>query len=299
MRSSAGPALDMGWPLRSVSPVSEARGASPVNERTCLRLGNREATDDGDQGGGADAGQAGQAARQAGGVGLPVGVLAVRGVHGQLGGDRAQQPDLGGDLGGQIGERHRRIGPVELDRRRGRRPPGLGPLGALLPMRSLLDHAPKPGGSGGEQHARIGPPRQHRQVGRSEIPGQRGGRHQLPDQVLDPHLVLGRGPSQPVGGAHPPVQRRVMPVGQCQLAQPTGIDQRQPGQGVGVDAVALGVPRQEPTQVRGLRTRHPEHRVPAPGEEHRDRQPCRAGRLEHDLQPGPGRGASQGGVGDL
>ena len=33
--------------------------------------------------------------------------------------------------------------------------------------------------------------------------------------------------------------------------------------------------------------RHPEHRVPAGGEEHRDRQPRRPGRLDHHLQPRP------------
>jgi len=57
-----------------------------------------------------------------------------------------------------------------------------------------------------------------------------------------------------------------------------------PGQRVRVDTIALRVPGQKPTQVSGLRAGHPEHQMPAGGEEHRHRQPRRPGRLHHHLQ---------------
>jgi hypothetical protein len=76
--------------------------------------------------------------------------------------------------------------------------------------------------------------------------------------------------------------------------QPGRIDQRQPGQGIGVDAVGLGVPRQEPAKVGRLGRAHPVHGVATGAEEHRDRQPRRPGRLHHHLQAGapgcPGQG---------
>ena len=54
---------------------------------------------------------------------------------GQLGLDGAQQPDLGGDLGGQFGIRHRRVAAIELDGgARGGAPLGR-PLGARLVRR--------------------------------------------------------------------------------------------------------------------------------------------------------------------
>jgi hypothetical protein len=46
-------------------------------------------------------------------------------------------------------------------------------------------------------------------------------------------------------------------------------------------------------QVRRLGRGHPEHPVAAGGEEHRDRQPRRPGRLHHDLQPGARRRPGQ------
>ena len=42
VRSSDDPALDMGWPLRSVSPVSEALGTRPVKDRNALAGRNTE-----------------------------------------------------------------------------------------------------------------------------------------------------------------------------------------------------------------------------------------------------------------
>ena len=53
------------------------------------------------------------------------------------------------------------------------------------------------------------------------------------------------------------------------------------------------MPGQEPAQVGGLLRGHPEHRVAAGGEEHRDRQPRRAGRLDHHLQPASRRAPGQ------
>src|SRR6266542_4663105 len=41
VRSKWGPALDIGWPLRSVSPVSEALGVRPVNDLNAAADPNR------------------------------------------------------------------------------------------------------------------------------------------------------------------------------------------------------------------------------------------------------------------
>src|SRR6266699_6140034 len=41
VRSSRLPALEMGWLLRSLLPVSDARGASPVKDRNLPAVGNR------------------------------------------------------------------------------------------------------------------------------------------------------------------------------------------------------------------------------------------------------------------
>ena len=101
MRSNRLPALLIGWPLRSVSPVSLARGASPVKERNSLAGAEPSGpTDDRGHRRGADLGQSGQAGRQMGGVGPAVGVGPRLGVSGELRPDRLKQPDLGAHLGG-------------------------------------------------------------------------------------------------------------------------------------------------------------------------------------------------------
>ena len=138
---------------------------------------------------------------------------------------------------------------------------------------------------GGQQGARVSVAFQDRQVGLAEVAGQRGHRHQLPDQVLDPHLVLAGRPGEPVAGPDPPVQRGRVRAGQLELLQPARVGQRHPGQRLRVDPVRFGMPAQEPAQVRGLGRRHPVDGVTAAGEEHRDRHPRRPGRLEHHRQP--------------
>jgi hypothetical protein len=90
------------------------------------------------------------------------------------------------------------------------------------------------------------------QVGGAEVAGQRAGRQQLADQVLNPALVVGSCLGEPVGGAHPAVQRCPPGARQLQGTQACGVEQWQPGQGIGVNAVALGMPGQEPAQVSGL-----------------------------------------------
>lgn len=104
-----GAAFDMGWPLRSMSPVSEALGTRPVKDRNWLPRWKR-------------AGWPMAATRAA--------ALALDGVGGELGLDGSQQPDLGGDLGGEVGERDRRMVGVELDRCLGGGQPCGGPLRA-------------------------------------------------------------------------------------------------------------------------------------------------------------------------
>ena len=141
----------------------------------------------------------------------------------------------------------------------------------------------------------VGPALEHGQVGLAELAGQRAGRQQLMDQVLDAALVAGGLPGEPVTSPHATVQRRPGRVRQLEGMQPGRVDQRQPSQGVGVDTVGLGVARQHPPQVVGLGRADPVHDVAAAGEEHRDRQPRRAGRFHHHLQAGgwchPGQGS--------
>ena len=96
---------------------------------------------------------------------------------------------------------------------------------------------------------RVGVAFQHGQVRDAELPGQRRHRQQLSDQILDPTLVFRAGPGEPVGGPDPTIQRGLLGAGQHQRPQPGRVEQRQPGEAVGVDPVGLGVPGQEPAQI--------------------------------------------------
>jgi hypothetical protein len=100
-----------------------------------------------------------------------------------------------------------------------------------------------------EQPVRVGPTFQHCEVGDTEIAGERGHREQLAGQVLDPHLVLGCQAGQAVRCPHPPIQRGALGPWQLERTQPGRVDQPQTRQGVRVDPVGLGVPRQEPAQI--------------------------------------------------
>lgn len=101
-----------------------------------------------------------------------VGLLAGLAVAGDLGLGGAQQPDLADDLVGQIRERHRRVGGVELDRRGGRRPPRRRALGAVMAVGGLVDQRAQPGRAGLEQGPGVGVALEHRQIGGPEVPGQ-------------------------------------------------------------------------------------------------------------------------------
>ena len=74
----------------------------------------------------------------------------------------------------------------------------------------------------GQQGPRVSEVLQHGQVGLAEVAGERGHRHQLADQVLDPHLVLAGGAGEPVTGADPPVQRRRVAPGTSSRCSPPG-----------------------------------------------------------------------------
>jgi hypothetical protein len=165
-------------------------------------------------------------------------------VAGQFGLGGAQQPDLGHDLGGEILEGDGGVIGVELDRGAGRGQPLLGAGDTLLAVGGGGEHLDQAGPAGGEQHVGAGVALEHGQVGLAQVAGERGGGQQLTDQVVDALGVLRAGLGEPVGGAHAPVQRGALGVGQLQRAQPGRVDQRQAGEGVGVDAVGLGVPGQ-------------------------------------------------------
>ena len=186
--------------------------------------------------------------------------------------------------------------PIQVNGGRRGSPPLQGAFFALLVTGGAGDQADELGCAGRQEDPRIGVTLEDGQVRLAEVTGQRGHRHQLPDQVLDPHLVLAGRAGQPVTGTNPPVQRRRVRAGQLQLLQTTRVSQRNPGQRLRVDPVRFGVPAQEPAQVRGLGRGHPVHVVTAAGEEHRDRHPRRPGRLEHHRQPRTLRRAGQCGL---
>jgi hypothetical protein len=202
------------------------------------------------------------------GIGRAVGGLAGGGVGRQLGLDRLEQADLGGHLGRQVREWHRRVtGPVQLDRRLRGGGPLRGPRLALVAAGRGADQRGQLGRPGGQQRPRVSVTFQHLQVGLAHVTGQRGHRHQLPHQVLDPGLVPGGLLGEPVTSPHPPAQDRLVPFRHVQLDQPVRGGQRQPRQRLGVDPVALGMPPAEPPQVSGLGRGHPVHRVAAGGQE--------------------------------
>jgi hypothetical protein len=116
------------------------------------------------------------------------------------------------------------------------------------------------------------------------------------DQVLDAALVGGGSLGEPIGGPHAAVQRRPGRLRQLERVQPGRVDQRQAGQGIGVDPVGLGVPRQHSAQVVGFGRADPVHDVAAGREEHRDRQPRRPGRFHHHLKQGARGGLGQRGL---
>jgi len=100
---------------------------------------------------------------------------------------------------------------------------------------------------------------------------------------------------EPGHGTHPTVQGGPRGAAELHRGQPRGGDQWQPGQRLGVDAVALGVAGKEPAQGGRLGRGDPQHGVAAAAEEHRDRQPRRAGRLDDHDQLGARLGAGERG----
>ena len=172
VRSSRLPALLIGWPLRSVWPVSDALGKA--GEGPELGRGGEPGggAHGGDQGRPADLGQAGQAAGQPCWVdpavaGLPLGRVAV-----QLGLGGGKQAELGGDLGGQILKGDSGVVGVQLQRGAGGAKPLLGPGRALLAVGGLGDHLLQPSSPGSNQRVGIGVAFQHRQVGLAEFASQ-------------------------------------------------------------------------------------------------------------------------------
>jgi hypothetical protein len=249
-----------------------------------------------DQGGPADGGQAGQAAGQGRGVDPLVAGLPLPGVPLQLGLGSPQQPDLAGHLGGQLGEGNRGVVTVQLQCGAGGGQPVGGPLGALLTGRCAGQHLLQSGMARGHQRMRVRPALEHGQVGLAELTDKGACRQQLMDQVLDAALG-GRGlTGEPITGPHAAVQCCLRRLRQLPRVQPGRVNQREAGQGVGVDAVGLGMARQHPAQVMGFGRADPVHDVAAGNKEHRDRQPRRAGRFHHHLKQSASGGLGQRGL---
>jgi hypothetical protein len=134
------------------------------------------------------------------------------------------------------------VGGVELDRRFRGVDPLLSPVDVLVALRVLLDERAQPFDTNLDQDVRVGVALEHGEIGDAEVAGQRGHRQHLADQVLDPALVQRALQCQAVRRPHAAVQRRPLDAGQDQWLQAGGVEQRQPGQGVGIDPVGLGVP---------------------------------------------------------
>jgi hypothetical protein len=99
-----------------------------------------------------------------------------------------------------------------------------------------------------QEAARVAVTFQHREVRDRELAGDGvvDGRHDLPGQFPDAHLVAGRQFGEPVRGAHPAVQVRGVALGQRERLQPVGVDNREACEGERVDHVRLRMLRQEP-----------------------------------------------------
>ena len=105
----------IGWPLRSVSPVSLARVGRPdVGPDTGTVTEAAGTAHRGDQNRGADVGEPGKGPGELARVDAAVTLLAGGGVPGPFCLDGPKQPGLGDYLSGQLVIRHRRVVTVEL-----------------------------------------------------------------------------------------------------------------------------------------------------------------------------------------
>jgi hypothetical protein len=105
-------------------------------------------------------------------------------VAGELGVRCAREPDLGYDLGGEVGERDGGMAGVLGDRRLGSVDTLAGPFGTLVVVGRLHDHGREAFEAAVEQGVRVRSPFQHREIGCAEITGQRGDRQQLATRSL-------------------------------------------------------------------------------------------------------------------
>ena len=164
-------------------------------------------TELGDERGPTDLGDARQAARQTARIDLRIRVLAFGRMRCKFVLDRAQQPDLGRDLGGDVSECDRGMAGVELDRSVRSSEPFVCTFDPIVILRRLDDHRRDALSARSDQHVRVSPAFQHREVGVGDLARQRTHRHHLADQRLDPRLVQRALTSQPVRSTNPPIQR--------------------------------------------------------------------------------------------
>jgi hypothetical protein len=122
----------------------------------------------------AGVGQAGLGAGEGGRVHGLVAGFALGGVGGEFGGDRAQQPGLGGDLGGQAGEAGGGVTGVELQRGLGGLQPLAGAPGALVAVGGFGDQRSQPGLARPGQGTGVSVTLQDCQVGHAEFARQWG-----------------------------------------------------------------------------------------------------------------------------
>jgi hypothetical protein len=119
----------------------------------------------GDQLGGADQAQPGQAGGQPGRVDAGQGGITGVLVAGPLGLGGADQADLAGDLGGQVPDRDGAVTLPQVDRLGGRGAQRLRLGLTELAAAGGSDQPGQPGRASGQQRSRVGVPLQHGQVG--------------------------------------------------------------------------------------------------------------------------------------
>ena len=95
---------------------------------------------------------------------------------GELGLNGTQQPDLGGDLGGQVGEGDGWVAVVEGERCLCCGDPLGGPLGTVVTVGGLGDERAESLDTQLDQDVGVGPAFQHGEVADPEIPRQRAHR---------------------------------------------------------------------------------------------------------------------------
>ncbi len=190
-------------------PVSEGLGSEPTEGLEGGRVGEALGPAHGrHQHGSADFSHTGEAAGQPVGIDQAVGGLSSLGVGVAFGHHRSQQTGLAGHLGSQVGEGHGRIFAVEVEGSPGHLKPGLGPLGAVVAPRGLVDEGADAGPPRSQHGPRIPVALEDSHVAAGQLPahGLVEQRHGLAGQLPQADLVAGGRVGEAISSPHPSVE---------------------------------------------------------------------------------------------